>query len=64
MSFIINASGPQGCTQVPNDVLLHYILNANGEQIKVYLYLLMASQNPGITGEVSVEALADRLDYT
>ncbi len=64
MSFILNTSGPQGFTQVPNDVLLHYILNANGEQIKVYLYLLMASQNPGVAGEISVESLADRLDFT
>ncbi len=64
MGFMITTDGTPGTTQVPNEILLHYILRANGENVKIYLYLLMASQNPGITGQVSVEALADRLDLT
>lgn len=64
MGFMITTDGTPGSTQVPNEILLHYILRANGENVKIYLYLLMASQNPGITGQVSVETLADRLDLT
>ena len=64
MGFMITTDGTPGSTQVPNEILLNYILRANGENVKIYLYLLMASQNPGITGQVSVETLADRLDLT
>lgn len=64
MGFMITTDGTPGSTQVPNEILLHYILKANGENVKIYLYLLMASQNPGITGQISVETLADRLDLT
>ncbi len=64
MGFMITTDGTPGNTQVPNEILLHYILRANGENVKIYLYLLMASQNPGLTGQVSVETLADRLDLT
>ncbi len=64
MGFMITTDGTPGSTQVPNEILLHYLLKANGENVKIYLYLLMASQNPGLTGQVSVETLADRLDLT
>lgn len=64
MGFMITTDGTPGSTQVPNEILLHFLLQANGENVKIYLYLLMASQNPGLTGQVSVETLADRLDLT
>ncbi|MCR4605666.1 MAG: DnaD domain protein [Eubacterium sp.] len=64
MGFLITADGVSGNTSVPNDVILHYIIRANGEHVKVYLYLLMACQYPGLTGQVSVESLADRLECT
>ena len=64
MGFMITTDGTPGSTQVPNEILLHYLLKANGENVKIYLYLLMASQNPGLTGQISVETLADRLDLT
>ena len=64
MGFMITADGTPGSTQVSNRVLLKYLLLANGEHVKVYLYLLMAFQNPGLVGSVSVESLADRLDCT
>ena len=64
MGFMITTDGTPGSTQVPNEILLHFLLQANGENVKIYLYLLMASQNPGVTGQVSVETLADRLDLT
>ena len=64
MGFTITTDGTTGTTQVPNDIILNYILKAGGEHVKIYLYLLMASQNPGLTGPVSVELLADRRDLT
>ena len=64
MSFMITTDGTTGSTQVNNDIILNYILKAGGEHIKIYLYLLMVSQNPGLSGSVSVESLADRLDLT
>ena len=64
MGFMITADGVSGNTSVPNDVILHYIIRANGEHVKVYLYLLMACQYPGLTGPVSVESLADKLECT
>ncbi|MBR1874497.1 MAG: hypothetical protein IJ807_06290, partial [Eubacterium sp.] len=64
MSFMITTDGTPGITQVPNEILIEYLLKAGGEYVKIYLYLLMACQNPGITGPVSVEALADVFDLT
>lgn len=64
MGFLITTDGALGNTQVPNDIILNYIMKASGENVKVYLYLLMASQNPTITGQVSVESLADVFDLT
>ena len=64
MSFTITTDGTTGNTLIPNDIILNYILKAGGEHVKIYLYLLMASQNPGLVGSVSVELLADRLELT
>ncbi|MBO6109140.1 MAG: DnaD domain protein [Eubacterium sp.] len=64
MGFMIMSDGNGGVTQVPNDILLNYIMKAGGDQIRVYLFLLMASQNPGAAGQISVEILADRFDMT
>lgn len=64
MGFMITTSGTPGNTQVPNEILLHYLVRAGGEHVKVYLYLLMASQYPGLTGQISVETLADRMECT
>lgn len=49
-------------TSIPNDFLDHYMPEANGEFVKVYLYLLRC-----LTGQVSplsITLIADRLKYT
>ena len=60
--FTLKTSLPTGMTGVPNLFLDHYMPRANGEYVKVYLYLLRALQNP--SRELSVAALADALDLT
>ena len=64
MGFMITTDGIRGSTQIPNDIITEYLLDSRGEHIKVYLYLLMAGQHPGITGPVSVSSLADAMDLT
>ena len=49
-------------THVSNLFLDCYMPKANGEYVKVYLYLLRALQNPAMT--LSVTFLADALDHT
>ena len=49
-------------THVSNLFLDCYMPKANGEYVKVYLYLLRALQNPAMT--LSVTVLADALDHT
>ncbi len=60
--FTLKSSLPAGITGVPNLFLDQYMPRANGEYVKVYLYLLRALQNP--SGELSVSILADALDHT
>ena len=60
--FTLKTSLPTGMTGVPNLFLDHYMPCANGEYVKVYLYLLRALQNP--SRELSVTVLADALDHT
>lgn len=51
-----------GITSISNIFLDYYMPKANGEYVKVYLYLLRALQNPTLA--LSVTALADALDHT
>lgn len=51
-----------GMTNISNLFLDYYMPKANGEYVKVYLYLLRALQNPALA--LSVTALADALDHT
>ncbi|MBR0119883.1 MAG: DnaD domain protein [Eubacterium sp.] len=64
MGFMITTDGIRGSTQIPNDIITEYLLDSRGEHIRVYLYLLMAGQHPGITGPISVSSLADAMDLT
>ena len=47
---------------VPNIFIEQYMADANGEFVKVYLYLLRCMNTPGAT--VSVSAIADFLNHT
>ena len=60
--FRLKTEIPAGLTGVPNVFLDHYMPGANGEYVKVYLYLLRALGDP--SRELSVTGLADALDHT
>lgn len=60
--FRLKTEIPAGMTGVSNLFLDYYMPNANGEYVKVYLYLLRALHTP--SRELSVTALADALDHT
>lgn len=49
-------------TVVSNDFLDNYMFKANGEYVKVYLYLLRCIQ--GNMGELSIDYLAEKLENT
>lgn len=51
-----------GITIISNLFLDYYMPKANGEYVKVYLYLLRALQD--ISAELSISTLADALDHT
>ena len=48
-----------GATLVANDFIDHYMAQANGEYVKVYLYILRHQ-----TDEISVDGIASALDHT
>ena len=50
-----------GMTCVPNDFIDSYLPRANGEYVKLYLYLL---RTVSFEKEVSLEAVAEDLEYT
>ena len=60
--FILYGDGASGHTPVPNFFLDNYMPGANGEYVKIYLYLLrcMRTENQ----ELSIQLLADRFDRT
>lgn len=60
--FILKTTATTGMTSVSNLFLDHYMPRANGEYVKVYLYLLRALGEPD--RELSVAGLADALDRT
>lgn len=60
--IVLHTDRGQHTTAVPNIFIDRYIQDANGEFVKIYLYLLrllQQSENP-----FSISALADRLHYT
>lgn len=61
-NFILKTESSAGITGVSNLFLDHYMPKANGEYVKVYLYLLRALHLP--SRELSVAGLADALDHT
>lgn len=64
MGFTITSEYDFENTQVANRFLLHYMPAANGNYVKVYLYLLLFCQHPELSLGVSVDMLADRLECT
>lgn len=60
--FVLKTDGTPGVTSVSNLFLDYYMPGANGEYVKVYLYLLRALNCPDIS--LSVAGLADVMDKT
>ncbi len=54
-------TAPSGATLVQNTFIDHYMLQANGEYVKVYLYLLRCA---GGNMELTLSSVADALEYT
>lgn len=54
-------SAPCGATLVQNTFIDHYMPHANGEYVKVYLYLLRCAQT---NAELTLSSVADALEYT
>ena len=61
-SFVLKNESSAGITGISNIFLDHYMPKANGEYVKVYLYLLRALHHPSL--ELSVAGVADALDHT
>lgn len=60
--FSLKTELPAGITGISNLFLDYYMPKANGEYVKVYLYLLRVLSLP--SKDLSVTALADALDHT
>ena len=58
----LRSNYPNTYVGVPNIFIEQYMADANGEFVKVYLYLLRCMNTPGAT--VSVSAIADFLNHT
>jgi DnaD/phage-associated family protein len=62
MNQLMLTTADAGTTSISNLFLDHYMPGANGEYVKVYLYLLRALNQPDT--ELSVARMADALDDT
>ena len=49
-------------TEIPNQFIDEYMTNANGEFVKIYLYLLRCMNSPGCS--FSISRTADKFDHT
>ena len=49
-------------TNVPNRFIDEYMTNANGEFVKIYLYLLRCMNTPDC--DFSISMIADKLEHT
>ena len=58
----IHTSNPAGITCVSNVFIDTYMKEANGEYVKIYLYLLRCLGQREIP--FSIPAMADKLEYT
>lgn len=59
-SFVVHKN-PKSVTSIPNTFLDNYMPSANGEFVKVYLYLLRVS---GTSATLSLSSIADILNHT
>lgn len=64
MSIHITTDLNSGNTIIPNSFITKYMSAADGNFVKLYLYLSMASQNQEAASALSVRSLADHLECT
>lgn len=64
MGFTITSEYSRDLTQVPNWFIRSYMPSANGNFVKLYLYLIMVCQHGTDPGTLSVGTLADCLECT
>lgn len=62
MSRIILSGGEKNVTTISNAFLDKYMIKANGEYVKVYLYLLRCLEDSSI--ELTIGYLAEKLEHT
>ena len=60
--FVLCGDGDRGHTLVPNLFLDNYMPEANGEYVKIYLYLLRCLKAD--TRELSIELIANKFEHT
>lgn len=64
MGFTITSEREVEFTQIPNLFIRTYMPEANGNFVKIYLYLLMICQHPSAAEDTSVSGLADLMECT
>ncbi len=64
MGFTLTSESAMDYTQIPDLFIQKYMPSADGNFVKVYLFLLMFHQHPTQTDELSASALADCLECT
>ncbi len=60
-NIVLQASVPD-VTAISNQFLDHYMVNANGEFVKVYLYLIRCLSKPNLS--ITTTTIADALEHT
>lgn len=64
MGFTISTTSNCGLTLIPNSFIQNHMPSANGNFVKIYLYLVMLCQHADTTGNSSIDALADCFECT
>lgn len=60
--ILLRRDSKLAATYVPNTFIDEYMTHADGEFVKIYLYLLRCMNNPGCT--FSISDIADKFDHT
>lgn len=64
MGFTVSSDQSQDFTQIPNAFITTYMPLANGNYVKLYLYLQMLCQHTGENPVITVDRLADKMECT
>ena len=60
--LILHKKLQSGVTVISNHFIDHYMVDSNGEFVKIYLYLLRCSDLPNV--DLSLSGVADIFDHT